>query len=67
LVYVVERSGNYVFEEDTPPPLKALKARVVSYSLRTYTVFIESVVVETWKRAHSIGNTKASTLFNSRK
>jgi len=29
----------------TPPP--ALKARVVSYALGVYKVFIESVVVET--------------------
>jgi hypothetical protein len=30
--------------------------RVVSYALRAYTVFIEWTVVETSKRAHSIGN-----------
>ena len=34
---VVERSGNYVFEDDNP--LTALRARVVSYALGTYKVF----------------------------
>jgi hypothetical protein len=45
LVKVVERSGNYIFEDDTP--LTALRVRVVSYSLGVYKVFIESFVVET--------------------
>ena len=51
---VVERSGNYIFEDDTSPT--ALRERVVSYALGTYKVFIDSDVVETSKRAHSIGN-----------
>ena len=51
---VVENSGNYVFEDDNP--LRALRARVVSYALGAYKVFIERVVVETSKRAHSIRN-----------
>jgi hypothetical protein len=33
-----------------------LRRRVVSYALGAYKVLIESVVVETSKRAHSIGN-----------
>jgi hypothetical protein len=41
---------------DAPPT--ALRARVVSYSLGVHKVFIESFVVETSKRAHSIGNSK---------
>ena len=36
----------------------ALRARVVSYALWAYKVFIEGVVVETSKKAHSIGNSK---------
>ena len=35
-----------------------LRARVVSYALGAYKVFIESVVVETSKRAHWTGNQK---------
>jgi hypothetical protein len=35
-----------------------LGARVVSYALGAYKVFIEVVVVETSKKAHSIGNSK---------
>jgi hypothetical protein len=34
----------------------ALRERVVSYALKAYNVFIESIVVETSKRAHLIGN-----------
>ena len=49
---VVERSGNWVFEEKTHP--KVLRARVVSYAWGAYKVFIESVVVETSKRNHLI-------------
>ena len=54
LFNVVEKSGNYVFENDKPPT--PLRVNVVSYALETYKVFIDSVVVETSKRAHSIGN-----------
>ena len=39
-------------------PLTALRARVVSYALGAYKVFIEAVVVETSKKAHLIGNSK---------
>ena len=53
---VVFSSGNYVFEDDTPST--APRARVVSYALGAYKVFIESFVVETSKKAHSIGNSK---------
>jgi hypothetical protein len=35
-----------------------LRARVLSYALGEYTVFIEGVVVEASKQAHSIGNSK---------
>ena len=54
LFKVVEKSGNYIFEDDPSPT--SLRAKVVSYALGTYTVFIESDVVETSKRTHSIGN-----------
>jgi hypothetical protein len=37
----------------SPQPLRT---RVVSYALRAYEVFIESVVVEISKRTHSIEN-----------
>jgi hypothetical protein len=53
LFNIVERFGNYVFEDDTHPT--ALRARVVSYAHGAFKVFIESVVVKTSKRAHSIG------------
>jgi hypothetical protein len=58
---VVERSGNYVFEEDTPPT--ALRKRVVSYALGEYTIFAESLVVGTSKRAHSIASSNGSCPF----
>ena len=54
LFNVVESSGNYVFENDQPSI--PLRARVVSYSLGSYKVFIDNVIVETSKRADSIGN-----------
>jgi hypothetical protein len=41
-----------------------LRARVVRYALGAYKVFIESVVVETWKKARSIGiNLNVSHVF----
>jgi hypothetical protein len=43
-------------EQETPPT--SFRARVISYALGAYKVFIESFVVETSKRAHSIGNSK---------
>jgi hypothetical protein len=54
LFSIVESSGNYVYEDDKPPT--PLKGRVLSCALGAYKVFIDSVVVETSKRAHSIGN-----------
>jgi hypothetical protein len=36
-------SGNYIFEDDNPPT--ALRARVVSYALAAYKVYIEKVIV----------------------
>jgi hypothetical protein len=56
LFSVVESYGNYVFEDDKPPTL--LRARVISYALGAHKVLIESVVVETSKKAHLIGNRK---------
>ena len=46
---MVESSGNYVFEDDNPSSPTALRARIVSYALGAYKVFIEGVVVETSK------------------
>jgi hypothetical protein len=46
-----------VFEEDTPPTV--LRARVASYALGAYKLFIESFVIETSNRAHSMGNSKS--------
>ena len=54
LFNVVLSSGNKVFEDDNPPT--ALRTRAVSYALGAYKVFIERIVVETSKRAPSIGN-----------
>ena len=60
---VVERSGNYVFEDDTPPT--ALRARVVSHALKAFKVFIESLVVETSKGLIQLEIDRASAFFNS--
>jgi hypothetical protein len=66
LFKVVDRSGNYVFEDDRP--LTALRTRVVSYALGAYKVFIESVVVGTSKtRLIQLKIKRASALFNIRK
>jgi hypothetical protein len=54
LLNVVERYGIFVSEDDTPPT--DLRVRAVSYTPRAYKDFIESIFVETFKRAHSIGN-----------
>jgi len=43
LLNVVERAGNYVFEDDNPPT--ALRARVVSHTLGTYTIYTEKMIV----------------------
>jgi len=40
-----------VSEDDNPSPM-ALSARVVSYALGTYKVYIERVIVETFEGAH---------------
>jgi hypothetical protein len=45
---------------------QTLRARVLSYALEAYKVFIEGAVAETSKNAHSIGIQRASS-FNSRK
>jgi hypothetical protein len=45
LFNVVISSGNYAFEQDTPPTV--FRARVISYILGAYKVFIEILVVET--------------------
>ena len=55
LFNVVEKSGNYVFEDDNSPPI-ALMTRAVSYALGAYNVFIESYVMEASKRDYSVGN-----------
>jgi len=47
--------------------LTALRVRVVIYALGAYTVFIESVVVETQKGIISLEIEKPSALFNNRK
>ena len=39
-----ERSENYVFEDDFPPP-RALSVRVIIYALRADKVFMERSVV----------------------
>jgi hypothetical protein len=54
LFSVVQRSGNYVFEDEKEPA--TLRAGVVSFDLGAYKDFIESVVVASTKRAHLIGN-----------
>ena len=43
LFNVVEKSGNYVFGDDNP--LTAQRARVVSYAIGAYKVYIEIVIV----------------------
>jgi hypothetical protein len=53
LFNVVESSGNYVFKDDSSP--RSPRAKVVSYALGAYKVFIVRVIVKTPKGAHSIG------------
>ena len=57
LFNVDEFSGNYVLDGVKPP--RAPRTRVVNYALEAYKVYIDSVVVETSKKAHSIGNSKS--------
>ena len=45
---------------------KNLRTRVVSYTLGTCKVFIESVVVETSKQAHSIVNMNYCLCYQSK-
>jgi hypothetical protein len=45
LFNIVERSGNYIFEDETPPT--SLRERVVINALGAHKVVIESSVVET--------------------
>jgi hypothetical protein len=54
LFNVLEKNGNYVFEEDIP--LTALRPRVIRYTLEAHKDFVESVVLATSNRALSIGN-----------
>jgi hypothetical protein len=63
LFNVVERSGNYVFEDKTPPT--ALRASFVSYALGVDKVFIESVVVKLQKGLTKLEIQRASALFNN--
>jgi hypothetical protein len=43
LFNVVESSGTYIFELDTPPSV--FRARVTSYALGTYMVLMEGILV----------------------
>jgi hypothetical protein len=61
LLNEVESSGNYVFQDDKP--LTPLRARVVNYALGKYKVFVDSVVLQTSKRADSIGNSRGYCPF----
>ena len=45
LFHAVESSGNYTFEQETPPTV--FRASVISYALGAYKIFIEIFVVET--------------------
>jgi hypothetical protein len=54
LFSVVDFQIEIMFLRRTLP--KAFRARVVSYALGAYKIFIEHVVAETSKRGHSIGN-----------
>jgi hypothetical protein len=56
LFNVVESLGNYIFEQETLPTV--FGAKVISYDLGAYKVFIENYVVETSKSAYSVGNSK---------
>jgi hypothetical protein len=49
LFNIVERSGNYVFEDDNPPPPIVFRKRVVSYAFGAFNVFIEIFVIEASK------------------
>jgi hypothetical protein len=63
LFNVVESSENYVFKDGKPP--RTPRAKVVSYALGSYVVFIDTFVVKTSKGAHSIEIERARALFNS--
>jgi hypothetical protein len=54
LFNVVESSENYVLKDDKPP--RAPRAKVVSYALGAYKVFIDGVVIKASKGAHFIRN-----------
>ena len=43
LFNVVERSGNYAFEDNPPPPTPWV--RVVNYAMGTFKVYIERVII----------------------
>ena len=53
---VVDFQIENIFLRRIPPT--TLTARVLSYALGAYKVFIEGVVAETLKKAHLIGNSK---------
>jgi hypothetical protein len=45
LFNILERSRNYLIEDDNPLPPKTLGARVLSYVLREFKAYIERVIV----------------------
>jgi hypothetical protein len=49
LLTAVDSSGNYIFDQGTPPTV--FRVRVKSHILGLYKAFIESFVVKTRKRA----------------
>ena len=61
LLNVVERSGNFVFEDETLPT--ALRERVVSCDLEVYKVDIERVIVWALKGLIGMQNTSFSAIF----
>ena len=60
-INIVERSRNYIFKDATPPHT-AFKARVVSYALGKFKVYIERAITKTFEGAHSISNQKCPFL-----
>ena len=60
LFIVVEGPGHYIYKEDPPSTARGSspRARVVSYALGAYKVFIERVVVYALEGNHWIGNQK---------
>ena len=56
LLNVIDRSGNYVFEDNTPP--RALRVTVVSKALGAHKAYIERMIVKNSKGPHWISNPK---------